>query len=137
MLGAVARFGEGAAMPLIPTLIPKMVRIDTQMQEIMGSVESRNPCCRLIYGVETKKSPAPNEGAGHSQGERRLLVVRDVWIQLPRRRGRQMSSEEPTSPFFWSERALLRALRQTLDTKASGVPTSGFFRQILDCYSKS
>jgi hypothetical protein len=24
------------------------------------------------------KSPAPHEGAGHSQGERRLLVIRDV-----------------------------------------------------------
>jgi hypothetical protein len=28
-------------------------------------------------GPEEKESPAPNEGAGHSQGERRLLLVRD------------------------------------------------------------
>jgi hypothetical protein len=33
-------------------------------EKIMGSVESRNPCCRLIYGVKTKKARPPTRGPG-------------------------------------------------------------------------
>src|SRR4051794_15174727 len=37
--------------------------------------DGRKPANCPRFGAEKRKSPAPPEGAGHSQGEQRLLVI--------------------------------------------------------------
>jgi hypothetical protein len=42
-----------------------------EFREIMRTVDDLTYCHGLIFGRIKRKSPAPPEGAGHSQGERR------------------------------------------------------------------
>ena len=55
-----------------------MVQTDTKTGKIMEFVETASPVYTWDLSLINEKSPAPHEGAGHSQGERRLLVTREV-----------------------------------------------------------
>jgi hypothetical protein len=46
-----------------------------QFVQSVQFVEIAKSLAVTIFGEQNEKNPAPHEGAGHSQGERRLLVI--------------------------------------------------------------